>query len=467
MRWFPLITLVMLFTAVALVVCIAVVEAFEYAVARYGYVWGLGGVPLLIVVMVLVLSPASRFISRLFDWLDRASIARRRSITAERLSTAQGLSRWNGRIWSNKSELEAVLREAGLGEWAPRLASLARHCIILAPGPLEEGEVAPIGASRLGGEPDMPPDVDWPVRPPMQPEGDLADPMPGRVLLGRGHWFHRLFHTQRWRDALQGWERSRQAERDRHSRTWPLSFVAQVDFAELHAVRPLDGFPAAGRLLLFCDGVDFPWGAREEQAHAHAMFTELPADRLQRRRHPPEFDAARHPGLRDEFVFKPRTLRPTAWLLPPPPGSCEMIALSKEQPRTWSYKHEGPAVWAYDRFWDDLRARHAEIFGERGREVMHQVGGFAWSIQGPVEAECVKFAEHGPGRRGRQRDPHMYAPTKEQRARAGEWRLVLQIDSDIEVGMQWGDMGRLYLCARTDDLAARRFDRCWMVAQCY
>jgi len=61
----------------------------------------------------------------------------------------------------------------------------------------------------------------------------------------------------------------------------------------------------------------------------------------------------------------------------------------------------------------------------------------------------------------------MTAPTEEHLARAGEWQLVLQIDSDIETGMEWGDMGRLFLCARKEDLAARRFDRCWMVMQCY
>jgi uncharacterized protein YwqG len=33
--------------------------------------------------------------------------------------------------------------------------------------------------------------------------------------------------------------------------------------------------------------------------------------------------------------------------------------------------------------------------------------------------------------------------------------------------MQWGDMGSLYLCARKQDLAARRFDQSWMVVQCY
>ena len=42
-------------------------------------------------------------------------------------------------MWSNTSELDGALRDAGLGEWAPRLAQLVSRCIILVPGPLEEG----------------------------------------------------------------------------------------------------------------------------------------------------------------------------------------------------------------------------------------------------------------------------------------------------------------------------------------
>jgi Domain of unknown function (DUF1963) len=362
-------------------------------------------------------------------------------------------------MWSTKSELEAALRDSQLGDWAPRLAELARDCIIFVPGPIEEGAAAPIGASRLGGEPDLPPNVDWPTRPPINAEPRYAGPVPGSVLLGPRHWLHRLFRTQDWRRVSQQWERAREAEKDRRNRAWPLSFVAQIDFAELHAARSLDGFPPAGRLLLFCDGVDFPWGAREEQVHARVVFTELPADRLQRRRHPQEFDeAGDDPMFRDQFVFKPRILRPTAWLLPPPLGVAEQ--------RVWA-SPKWPAWPAYQQFWRDLYTRHPETFGRDGERI-HQVGGVAFSIQQPVEAECAKFADdNARPRRWWHSDVYMCAPTKEHLARAVEWQLVLQIDSDDKAGIQWGDAGRLYLCAHRQDVAARRFDRCWMVAQCY
>jgi len=32
--------------------------------------------------------------------------------------------------------------------------------------------------------------------------------------------------------------------------------------------------------------------------------------------------------------------------------------------------------------------------------------------------------------------------------------------------MMWGDMGMLYFWIRAEDLAARRFERVWMILQC-
>jgi uncharacterized protein YwqG len=100
---------------------------------------------------------------------------------------------------------------------------LERNCVIFVPGAIEEGDAAPIGGSRLGGQPDLPPDVDWPIRPPL----NVEDTLPGL--------------SEDFRKALK----------DVRNRAWPLSFVAQIDFAEVHLVRALDDFPPTGRLLFF------------------------------------------------------------------------------------------------------------------------------------------------------------------------------------------------------------------------
>jgi uncharacterized protein YwqG len=44
--------------------------------------------------------------------------------------------------------------------------------------------------------------------------------------------------------------------------------------------------------------------------------------------------------------------------------------------------------------------------------------------------------------------------------------LLLQLDSDRDLGWQWGDMGLLYFWIPDEDLAAGRFDRVWTILQC-
>jgi uncharacterized protein YwqG len=48
-----------------------------------------------------------------------------------------------------------------------------------------------------------------------------------------------------------------------------------------------------------------------------------------------------------------------------------------------------------------------------------------------------------------------------------DWVLLLQIDSDRDTGMMWGDFGKLYFWIRKDDLKCGNFDDVWMCSQCY
>ena len=299
-------------------------------------------------------------------------------------------------MWSNTSDLEGVLRDAGLGEWGPRLAQLARRCVILVPGPIEQGPNAPLGACRLGGEPDMPPDVDWPARPPLIGEAGYAGRYPAGIMLGRWHWLHRLFSTRRWRDAIEGWERSQRAEQDVRSRDWPLSFIAQVDFAEVHAAHALDGFPCAGRLLFFCDPCNWPWGKRDEQTRVHIIFTNCRSTAW-------SGDDRQGSSMRPKRNCRCRgaTFR-AAGLCVPPPGCClplgdrgECLGLPLE-PRGVGLC--GASILC-------LRSVLGRSLCAASRAPLARMAGHdppsrgtAVSIQEPVEAECVKLAEHTAGR---------------------------------------------------------------------
>jgi hypothetical protein len=52
-------------------------------------------------------------------------------------------------------------------------------------------------------------------------------------------------------------------------------------------------------------------------------------------------------------------------------------------------------------------------------------------------------------------------------AQIDEWVLLLHLDTDDATEMMWGDAGTLYFWIHQDDLAARRFDKVWMILQCY
>ena len=56
---------------------------------------------------------------------------------------------------------------------------------------------------------------------------------------------------------------------------------------------------------------------------------------------------------------------------------------------------------------------------------------------------------------------------KELRNGAADWRLLLQIDTDDDLGVMWGDGGILYAWIREEDARAGRFDRTWVVLQCH
>jgi hypothetical protein len=47
------------------------------------------------------------------------------------------------------------------------------------------------------------------------------------------------------------------------------------------------------------------------------------------------------------------------------------------------------------------------------------------------------------------------------------WQLLLQLDSDPDLGTTWGDAGRLYVAVPLADLRRKDFSRCWAVVQEY
>jgi uncharacterized protein YwqG len=94
----------------------------------------------------------------------------------------------------------------------------------------------------------------------------------------------------------------------------------------------------------------------------------------------------------------------------------------------------------------------------------HKLLGHAQPVQNPMELECalVTGGLYCGDQTGYE-DPRAEALGRQ----ADRWRLLLQLDTDDNATMMWGDVGMLYFWIRDDDLKALRFDRTWTILQCH
>lgn len=96
-------------------------------------------------------------------------------------------------------------------------------------------------------------------------------------------------------------------------------------------------------------------------------------------------------------------------------------------------------------------------------EPAHRIGGWPGLVQNSMWLG-VQLASNGIYVGGPEGYTDSRVPDLAQGA--GDWRLLLQIDSDDDASMMWGDVGRLYFLIREDDLESSAFDRCWFELQC-
>lgn len=224
------------------------------------------------------------------------------------------------------------------------------------------------GLSKLGGAPEMPPELAWPVG----PDG-------------------------------------------------PLAFLAQIDLAEARAAGGPDWLPATGMLFVFNDleRYGFP-------DHVRVLFAR---SRDGVARPPPA-------PLREEYDFGERRVR------------------------------FQPAASAPSLDWLDLDPRLGRGLDDLNEEFEpdHRIGGYPDELQPgslAIEAEQMARRYDRLGDAGAARAAAAAAPE------STPWRLLLQIDSDDELGMMWGDTGRLYVLIREEDARRGDFTRTVSVMQCY
>jgi uncharacterized protein YwqG len=275
-----------------------------------------------------------------------------------------GIAVWIGHIRERRRP-SSNSDTAAANRLLARLKRAARPTLLLVPAKSP-------GFSKLGGDPELPPDIRWPG----EPEA-------------------------------------------------PRTFLAQIDIGAFQSHVPMDWLPAEGRLFFFYDE---GYGAADQVKVVYSVDDPGPTK-------PPPAGIERHGERR--VAFMPFVSFPSA----------EWLRIE-------------------DELGIDFEALDARLdaVGERppGEELLHRIGGYPDEIQnGCLRLEAEHLARGLP--------PLDYAaetPPAIERA-SKEWRLLVQIDSDPELGMEFADAGRFYVFIRERHARASDFAKTVTLFQCY
>lgn len=355
----------------------------------------------------------------------------------------------------------------------------SRPAIMLAATPVDGEDAAPIGATRMGGRPDLPPGMAWPERAAYADGEALA-----RDALASAEYFHAAagvappWMNQAEGDALLARHRAQQADtlafleglqvdgvdfadalspvfsveecaavaREAQAKAdaargpFPLAFLAQIDLATL----PDGGDPALpgdGRLYVFYDLFLLPPSYSPASGVGLRVFHDnTPVERLERAPLPAPLVALDDiPGT----LLKPCRIdaRPVQTVVPAFWYAADALGLTERDRSAYSDWLSRKPGWPGD-----------------GTVGAHQLGGWPRAIQASMEGMAQLAANGIDAGSG---EAYQTLEGKRLLEDAGAWRLLFQLGPDEAIGNILP--GALNVLLREEDLAARRFDRAWAV----
>jgi len=276
----------------------------------------------------------------------------------------------------------------GLSEHWADLEKMVSPTIILKTSPFVEMEKLPLGTSRLGGLPDLPPNVLWPKK-----------------------------------DAV-----------------W-LEFVGQFRLEDLAAYDLENRLPETGMLYFFFDGTLAGYELGEAKDRCAVLYYPLAESNLIRLEPP-----ADRPGGFD--IYKPCLIRFENILTLPP---------SEEV-----YSGFFPTLWPTALSWENIH-----LYNQLREQLMEHATwfiGHPWELQGgELRYQVVKKRDTA----GRYKyENYNFTHEDELIAEMKQWRLLMQVGSDLHTEMTWGDGGIVYFWIREEDFTARKFDQVEALMQC-
>ncbi len=340
-----------------------------------------------------------------------------------------------------------------------KLLGRARTYVSLVASPIRDEAGVPLGATKIGGRPDLPIGSSWPWRQAYPDhEQRIREAEDGADRFGpdelnaaaaevmeelRRHIDPASFEALGMAPVdFSAIDLSNIVESARRTAApAPLGFVAQVDLATVARTGSIDpDIPGEGRLLLFYDVDHQPGGWLPDDHHgARLIYDRTPASRLARLEPPAGLEALvgyrALPALACEH--EPAVAPPSPFS--PDWTACRIREAADESLRRW---------------WSQCVAAVAD----------HRVGGHPIEIQGSMQTDCALVS----GGVAANDAAAMRTPAAMHlKENAGGWLLLLQIASSERGPMRWGDDGILYVWIHRDALRARRFEDVRVMWQCY
>jgi uncharacterized protein YwqG len=216
----------------------------------------------------------------------------------------------------------------------------------------------------------------------------------------------------------------------------PLSFVAQINVTALPKFEGLEELPPNTLLSFFYDAQNLPFGFDSNDKSSWCVLASPISSTapLKRRRRPK--------SLADEGAFTPCVLFTTLEESLPDPFSriIEMLKLT-----------EGEQDAYFHIFEDHIDPRPH-----------HKLLGHAEQWQNDMQLDCQLVSN---GLSVGAPDWHAGPRRDALEAGASDWILLLQVDTDENAGMQWGDLGSLYYWIKRSSLESRSFEDVWLFLQ--
>ena len=220
-----------------------------------------------------------------------------------------------------------------------------------------------------------------------------------------------------------------------------LTFLGQINLAELQAQVPTPELPAAGLMLFFFDANNEPWGFDPDDRSGHRVIFARPGQELTRRVCPDV-----------ESCVLPATV-----------SFERIVTLGKLDDSSLDWASLGVDAQRVD--WYELEEAMRVLRPERPHH--HLLGTAAQVQSGDMRAEC-QLVSHG-FMAGDEEGWRMGMAEPGVAEGIDHWQLLLQFDSedtDDGLGPMWGDCGLLYFWIEAQKLAVQDFSETCAILQC-